>query len=1070
MARSTPKGIATIEEYGRYHYKGSTIPLPQVLLPWAINFLADEDVDRTVGWTEKFAELTEYLAHLHYTFSLEDWGPQMKEAVDMLNTHRIFGNYYYGHPKLNLDFTVNAWPKESRRLPRLPGPDMELRRESDGQKELNGPRLLQHLDIVSAHDQQYEMPVDILKKCYLQPYLTDALAMWNAGLPAAHMDSINLAHHENKYYEAGMENGIVRLARFLNGDIGRFRYNPQDVTESEGSRVAKRASLLSFAMFRGAKRAAIQQCLNVFNGSENRKMCTPWRTLNLPAPQRKQKPDAGIIFSNHLIKDAPPERERRDPWAYTRAHRRYRKEEEAWAAWTREHTLKVAWKLKLSERGGGPVMELPKTWKGLYPPDVMDLEMKRRYELLRRCQIIRQGLKRAARRAPRPFISGLIEMVDAGSRGEELQGLDLRFAAHEFTPECAAELALIRPTEAAWLEYIYQPSRNRPTEPKEPIDSVGAILISRVKEMLRDVSPVSLFGDLKPKSMKEFLNGLNGACGGPIGRHRFTESEVRDLASTLHSMKILKVLRQRRGELQFARPETEFHPEILIVWPGSAKQKADAAEVGEDGRAADGKSVAASKSSHLTVPASIDDFMEYPEQMPRKKDVLSLEDYILNPTNNPEDQERTNNLFRCLAYRLGLSLRGLKAIRRQDIGIIRNPDLQIQNADFLGTMVSIWTKDTRTRPNNPRKNPRKVGTHRETLTAPDVVKMADPEHFREEWLVDEWPGEHQARGIVRRNLVRELSENKTMIWPVQLPYDRWTKEYAVPNPNPQISLPDEYVGKEKSVLRREPIWTFGHTSRKPRAHLFWDVNSWPLSALSRETRERVRRRGPKNQHDQRGQKQGSGGEERPSNSRPSKIRYWKKAEEKRVFVPGAQEFWLGDTPLQRKVIEQRFRERFERRKPKKRTWTERVADALFGQEEKPTSPEDFALPDVDPSSIPESRPAKRPRLNESFESVGSSQVPQCPIGPSSSFSSALNGGIPGGEKTLSSLDAGLTITGADNKVLRYEAPGSAKAMRLLEKLRVEKGRASVTYKIPEGGQDDDPPLIIYYKPEVIVEM
>lgn len=526
----------TLSDLHLQPYKGWYIEGPRIQLTRAKNFLADGDIDRTMDWERKFAELTEYFAYLHSKFQGEDWIHDLKDALDMLRAHWIFENYYYGKPQLIVDFPTDFWPKRSKRLPQLPGPDIVLRAESSEQRDLTGPRRLLHVDVASAHDQQYEMPADVLRRDYLEPYWKDSEKFWAAGAFAEATEPANLAACENESYEDCMEGGMVQTARFLTSK-GSFR--PPHQSHDSALRV-KRETLEAFAKFRGGKRAALQQCLNIFTHDENRKMCTPWRVLALPEPPVEKKLDAGIVYSSKRLAN-PPEKESRDPWAYTRAYQWFQKEELRWAQWTREHAIKESYGHKLWLRSDEPVMELPKNWKGPVLPDLMNLDMKKTYELLRRCQKIHQGLKRAAKRAPRDFIIGLLTTVKIGLAEESAaKKMKLRFGEHEYESTDGFSLANVRPTEAAWLEYICQPSRNRPQALKESLGKRGELMLSRVTQMMRDISPISLFRDMKPRAMEDFLKELNLGCRGPVKRYKFTEKDVKRLAPKLHDLKILR--------------------------------------------------------------------------------------------------------------------------------------------------------------------------------------------------------------------------------------------------------------------------------------------------------------------------------------------------------------------------------------------------------------------------------------------------------------------------------------------------------------------------------------------------
>lgn len=516
-------------------YKGWYIEGPRIKLAQAKNFLADCDIDRTEDWQHEFAELAQYFAYLHSTWKDEDWIYDLKEAVGMLQTHWIFENHYYGKSELIANLPKDFWPEQSTRLPQLLGSNIAFRAV---QRDLSGPRPLLHADVASVHDRQYEMPADVLRRDYLEPYRNDSEKLWAAGPFADTTKPANLAVCENKTYEDCMKGGIVKTARFL---ASKDDLLPPHQSHDGDLRVERKA-LEAFAQFRGGKRAALQQCLNIFTHDENRKMCTSSRVLTLPDPPVDKKLDMGIIYAHKMLAN-PPEKESRDPWAYTRAYQWFKKEELRWAQWTREHAIKESYDHKRYLQSDKPIMELPRNWKGPVTPDLMDRDMSRTYKFLRRCQKILQGLKRAKNRDPRDFIIGLLEAVNTGLAAKPItKEMNMRFSEHEYESTDGVTFAItnLRPSEAAWLEYICQPSRNRPLELEESLGKRGEIMVSRVTQMMQDINPLSLFRDTEPKTMEKFLKELNITCGGEVKRYEFTEKDVKQLAPKLRDLRIIK--------------------------------------------------------------------------------------------------------------------------------------------------------------------------------------------------------------------------------------------------------------------------------------------------------------------------------------------------------------------------------------------------------------------------------------------------------------------------------------------------------------------------------------------------
>ncbi|PNP48068.1 hypothetical protein TGAMA5MH_00725 [Trichoderma gamsii] len=990
----TPITVADsqLQPYKDWHIEG-----PKVQLARAKNFLADCDIDRTAGWKHKVAELTEYLAYLgSKAQGDEDWFHDLEEVHNMLQAHAIFENYHYGEQQLIVDFPTNIWPTQSKRLPPLPGPEITLR---PGRRDLTAPRRLLHVDVASAYDQQYELPVEVLRRDYLEPYWKDSEKFWAAGPSADATEPTNLAACENEAYEECMNGKMTQTVRFLEGK-GSFC-----LPKSHDSALKLNRSILeAFARFHGGQRAAVQQCLNIFDHDENRKMCSSLRVLALSEPvdeKKKKKSDAGIFFTTKKLAH-PPEKEARDPWAYTRSYQQFKKEELRWAQRVKGNSV-------AKSTGNNEVsIGLPKNWKGPVLSSPMSSSMRKTYEHLRRCQKIQQGLKRAANRAPRDFISRLMEAVDAGLAGKQsaAKDMNLRFGEHEYESTNKRTLANIRPTEAAWLEYICQPSRNRPYMLDESLGRLGEIMLSRVARMMNDISPVSLFWDMKPKTICAFLKELNVGCRGPVKRYKFTEKDVKLLAPKLHDLKVLRLYTNvLNGEWMFGRPDTEFHPEDLVRWPDYEPRQQQQSQSLDD-----------SFSEQVSViPGTSEDFYEYPRGMPRREDVISLRDFIRNTIRSAEWHWRTTNFFYCLGYRLGQTLKKFKRVHEESHEKVRDTDIEEYNDSVLRAAISRWEDDAERLPNDPLNCPAGENSPwRMTMTYQDVVKTADPDTYEQHqsaWAEAGRSAWKEASEIVRKNLLREAYENKTMLWPLPLPYNSYATNYQVADPTSwrerlarywkgkestaayqaRVDALDAHIQKEEEksekeggataaqkqtlkTTRREPIWTFGHPSRKKTVHLFWDINNWPVHLQSERRRQIIASRGPKKE------KHGDGAANNDEaiaafvekmEMEEDEIALYRKAAQRRKFVPGMRGFLMGDTPLQKKKIENRMKTKLAPTGSRKRTWKDVLKSVVLGSPKKrKLEAISDDLPPLPADQIPQSRPSKRRRTQTLLQKMG----------------------------------------------------------------------------------------------------
>jgi hypothetical protein len=299
-----------------------------------------------------------------------------------------------------------------------------------------------------------------------------------------------------------------------------------------------------------------------------------------------------------------------------------------------------------------------------------------------------------------------------------------------------------------------------------------------------------------------------------------------------------------------------------------------------------------------------------------------------------------------------------------------------QNREFLDFVVRLWDSDANVRPNKRDKNPKRGDSKRVTPGYQDIIKMVEPEAYSTSWdqgsLSKGQPEDRVNREKIRKGIIREAYENKSMIFPSRI--DRYTDENGL-----TVELP----------RRHEPVWSFAHPGRKVKAPRYWDMNRWPLHLQSESTAERIRsgnfhagtrenppflptivtppvtpsrqqtRREVDEEVDEDTELSPTSAEGIdtyenetqiiPGLGKDFVVTYGDVAESRRTFTPGPPQYLLGSTPLQKKYVEN-FIKRGEFF-----TWRQRLG-ALFGRRivDDPT-----ALPKVNPRDIPQSRPRSK---------------------------------------------------------------------------------------------------------------
>lgn len=522
------------------------------------------------------------------------------------------------------------------------------------------PRRWLYDNVESIHDAQYGMPGDILVDCYLKRYREDACDFWADATARAEQQArqgarLNVMRHENEQYEACMGKGMGPTAKFLVHE-GGFNFSPDDITTAkDGTMTTTDEQLRSFARLRGGKRAALQQCLNIFDNFENRVVCGPCRPLVLPSP----------VTSAMLGK-----------------------------------------RLKRTD----PVMSLPRSLNDVIAADGMDSEMRRTRATLKKYRVLDQALRRANSRAPRALISRIVTLVDAGMKGEDWNKLGLPFRPEEHVPG-KDDLARIRPKEAQWLDFLCRPVPGPEAELDDPLDQRGRVFLSRVRGMLDDLSPTSFFNDASPKPLDDFLVELNRACRGPVKLYRFTREEVVRDAPKLGELSILwsaphsQIPRDAAltvcstrldpdGELMIARAQPKIQPEQRIRWreredeemfdddePEESPMQDNLLPIGAD---PDSSSDCSSGTADADIPG-----------LPDRNSLRPLTGRIESPEQAAEDRAHTEIFFSCLAYRLGKTLHELEADHDDSGASLADEPLQPRAAGHQAVQPTRQTSSSR---------------------------------------------------------------------------------------------------------------------------------------------------------------------------------------------------------------------------------------------------------------------------------------------------------------------------------------------------------------------------------------
>ncbi|CEI65290.1 hypothetical protein FVEN_g6282 [Fusarium venenatum] len=960
-----------------YPYKGWKVEQPTVLLHQARNFLADEDIDRTLDWSQKFAELTEYFSYLLYNWQGEEWGAELHEVIDMLHTHWIFEQYHYGMPKLNLNFD-NAWPKQSKRLPPIPGTNRPVEMSDGADDEDLGERKLLLNKIRPAIDVHYKVPSRALLKC-IELYTADAPHTWEVPFESVSSDR-GLMNLENEIYEECVFSNMSDTCKRLEAAEADFK--SEHDKETFGFE-----ALQAFATLRGTRRAALQQTLSPLNNDENLAVCNVFRTLILPQAKIPEKPDAGIILPTMQVSEVP-QKESRDPFGYTIAHRWYMRADQHWGDWAHEHAIKECHGHKLWRNRKEPIMDLPKNFKGPYIHDFLDHEMKKVVSLLKICEVLRDRLLLQKERTPRGFLTDVAKCLDDGLAGKHWVDAGLEFSEEDVVPS-SQDLVHIRPEEEDFLRLLGQNSINKKTvNPRIKGVKVGhrsRLFEKRVKDMFYGEGTTNVYR----LGFDEFMKELNRDCDGPVKCWRFSEDEAWNEASKLQKKGVIVL----HGQTVF-RAEANLHPEQLVRWLDTDKdldafvQEWDPVspqEPIENAEASHENDEIETISTVISIPESKNPG-DYLFGLPRSEHLRDYEDLaeLVSDIGNDtlkQDMRKTKKFYTRLCFRLGRTIRDLRAKQetyRRQLTLDQRED----NRDFLDFVVRLWDSDANVRPNKKDKNPKRGDRKWITPEYQDIIKMVEPEAYNTTW-------DHANREKIRKGIIREAYENKSMIFPSRI--DRYTDEDGL-----TVELP----------RRHEPVWSFAHPGRKAKAPQYWDMNRWPLHLQRESTAERIRsgnfhadtqenppfsptivtpsvspvtptRQQTRREIDEEVDEdtalsttsaEGTDTYVKETQTIPGLgkdfvVTYGDVAESRRTFTPGPPQYLLGSTPLQKKYVENYIKRGIASAETPTFTWRQRLG-ALFGRRivNDPT-----ALPEVNPRDIPQSKPRSKTSDDEDSE-------------------------------------------------------------------------------------------------------
>ncbi|EXF74563.1 hypothetical protein CFIO01_12286 [Colletotrichum fioriniae PJ7] len=951
----------TEEDLRMIDYKGWRVHAPKLQLVRIKNFLADEDIDRTLGWERKFAEIGEFLQHCIRMDGVteKDWYVDVREAIAMLQTHALFEEHHYGKKKLVVDF-----PKMSSVSTRLPplldGRDIVVEKRA---RDPVRPRYLLHRVPESVQDVDYQIPGPLLRMAFLKWFREDGNLVWAAdpnsdetpgsgdrGQRFGYQPDFNMAVTEDEWFGKCMKGGpettsdelhgeanfYLLMDEYVGGEVNTYEYEGK--TRKLQKFYPEGETQQRFARFRGAKRAALQQCLSHFNSEENVALASPFRKLVLPLTKREKAAalaDAkrDIVYKPHSVK-APPPGTKLDPLGITYWHNQMQAahRDRAYTLW--KQTVRTHEKMLEDMEIDKDSVKLPEQ---LYGP-VIPWNFMRKSERVvmtdfHHLRTLREKLTRAYNKDPRMMLEGVIKNIEYGFQGAPSWDMEEVLAAHR--ENNGGHCRSLQHWEGSWLEFVCGPSTTAKAQllvlPKLGRDF--DVFVARMQTLLDEPSQVCLFA---AQDRKNTLQQVAGALNAGIrtGDYYFTEDLVNKYSKVLAEYGRLTYERSEIGEVSISRPKNDWHPEHRMNW-----------DIGTDwAQETDYNKILYHR---LNVPNPFVTW-EWPSAF-AKVDEIDL------------TRTLTKELLWCLGYRIGVELaRNVANLPIIDQRLNHGNDWEYRKTqlqDILGMWGSSFSRD----------RPGEEDTVTPRVSYKSVVKAGEPGTWTEEMT------EEEAREVVRKGIIDELSRGHGTLWPSR---PRWF-----------LRRQDD---KRFMTLHRERIWDWaspGRCGKKKRQ--FFSVNRWPVHLQSRERQEEIRR----SVTDEGVRKQAEADELRTKMARLAEsvkptadeirqaqmaqmlsVPYHVGDDRRTEFFPGVTEYWGGDTESQRRDIERCVEAMINEElfpndgiAPRGTGWISRETVQTPGTE----TPE---VTEIDPDLVPRSVPARVPSGRRTSSAAGGAGV------------------------------------------------------------------------------------------------
>ncbi|KAI1209764.1 uncharacterized protein F4807DRAFT_89268 [Annulohypoxylon truncatum] len=584
---------------------------PSTTLPRILNFLTDEDQYRHPAWKQRVLLIKKYLQEANKARKAGDLGydtPHVRAMLDdaliILDVHKRSYEWHRGPTPWSM-LPLSGQPT-STRLPSFsdqflkanPDKSRYKRRRIEYPPSNAAKRRLPGviLSPFAALSQGGTKAVDL--------FLADEERFFDNSLdPQGSASDVNLFKLDNDRYELCINGGIeetLKRAPWRHSKDIRVIWESSNTDNSKtGSSTEATDNLQELSIARGWKRAAIQQCLNIFSNHENRVVNTPWRRVILPFSEPVQMPKELVYYPRALAAEKVPH-SLKDPYPFIYQYAKYNELMNVLASWTRrrynfDHSIDLT-RSALPSNFIGPFL-----YHGL---SIYDDHWLRIGSYLKRLLVLLQD---AFGMAPRPFMLSILRDIQAGMEYRRGSLIDPRYVRADLMRRLGADitdsnenppgphkniplhLLLLDEADAAWLRFLCEPSRTpMMCDPEhQPQDNLSILFDNRLQSFLNDPnasgSPgIKGVGDIfQPDTdtwrqyqaslhptLDQALAYINGSGSVDANEtYQFSRAEAETYLRRSASLGRCNFTVVEGGnDLIIVRPPYELHPEHRIAW------------------------------------------------------------------------------------------------------------------------------------------------------------------------------------------------------------------------------------------------------------------------------------------------------------------------------------------------------------------------------------------------------------------------------------------------------------------------------------------------------------------------